>query len=34
FKQLIPNVQTDKPRHLLEIRRPTAASRHNDHIDQ
>ncbi|CAF3476646.1 unnamed protein product [Rotaria socialis] len=34
LQQLTPNVQTNKPRHLLEMRKPTSASRHNGHIDQ
>ncbi|CAF1200470.1 unnamed protein product [Rotaria sp. Silwood1] len=34
LKQIIPNVQTDKPRHLLEMQRPISASRHSHNIDQ
>ncbi|CAF2897940.1 unnamed protein product [Rotaria sp. Silwood2] len=34
LEQIIPNVPTNKPRHLLEMQRPISASRHNDTIDQ
>ncbi len=35
LKKTAPNVHTNKPRHLLEMQRPTSASRNNnDNIEQ
>ncbi|CAF0844664.1 unnamed protein product [Rotaria sordida] len=34
LKKIIPNVETDKPRHLLEMQRPISASRHSNNNDQ
>jgi hypothetical protein len=34
LKLIVPNIHTDKPRHLIEMQRPISASRNNDNTDQ
>jgi hypothetical protein len=34
LKQIVPNVHTDKLRHLLQMQRPISASRNNGNINR